>query len=129
MNKPVVAVGAIVFKDDCVLLVKRKNEPAKEQWAIPGGKVQFGETLKQAVEREILEETSIEIEAGQPSYVFEYINEHHYIIIDLDAKYIAGEPKANDDALEAKWISAKEIMQLNVADSSLKLLQQKYNFV
>ena len=71
--QPALAVGAIVFKDQQVLLVKRGKPPAKGMWAIPGGSVELGETLKQAAEREVLEETGIRIKAGEPVHSFEVI--------------------------------------------------------
>lgn len=132
---PQVAVGAIVFKDDCVLLVKRKNHPAKNMWAIPGGRVKTGEKLQEAAEREIFEETGIRIKAGEPAFVFDVIDQDdahqirfHYVIIDLDAQYLSGSPEASDDAEEAGWISRDQIRTLNVNPKTKKLLEEKYNF-
>ena len=71
---PRVAVGAIVFKDHAVLLVRRANPPSQDVWAIPGGNVQLGESLQQAAEREILEETGVRIQAGAPVFTFDYID-------------------------------------------------------
>ena len=71
---PRVAVGAVVFKDGKVLMVRRGKPPAKDQWAIPGGSVELGETLQDAAEREILEETGISIRAHAPFYTFEVID-------------------------------------------------------
>ena len=71
---PRVAVGAIVIKDSEVLLVRRANAPAQDVWAIPGGSVNLGESLQQAAEREILEETSVRIGAGEPVLSFDYID-------------------------------------------------------
>jgi len=132
---PQVAVGAVVFRDDSVLLVKRKNHPAKNMWAIPGGRVKIGEKLQEAAEREIFEETGIQIKAGEPIYVFDVIDRDdseqirfHYVIIDLDAQYLSGVPEASDDAEEAKWISRDQIKSLNVNPKTKKLLKEKYNF-
>ncbi len=128
MKEPQVAVGAVVFKENRVLLVQRKNEPAAGQWAVPGGRVNRGETLKAAAERELFEETGIRIEAGKPVYVFEYIRTFHYVIIDLDAVYISGEAVAADDALDVRWVSAAELTTLDVTSSTLQLLREKYDF-
>ncbi len=129
MKEPQVAVGAVVFRENKVLLVQRKNAPAAGQWAIPGGRVKRGETLKAAAEREVLEETGVRIEAGKTVYVFEYINSFHYIIIDLEAVYISGNPAAADDALDARWVSAGELAALDVTPSTLQLLKEKYHFM
>ncbi len=128
MNQPQVAVGAVVFLNDRVLLVQRKNTPAAGQWAIPGGRVKLGETLKNAAEREVFEETGIRIDAGEVVYVFEYIDSVHYIIIDLEAVYISGEPVAADDALEARWVSADDLAALDVTPSTLQFLKDNYSF-
>ena len=134
-GKPRVAVGAVVFKEECVLLVRRGQAPAKDLWAIPGGSVQIGETLQEAAEREILEETGIQIRALKPIYSFDFIDRDpagkvrfHYVIVDLAADYVMGEPVAGDDALEARWISAKEIDGLEVSTATLKLLKTRYGF-
>jgi ADP-ribose pyrophosphatase len=133
--RPALAVGAVVFKDDRVLLVKRGNPPAQGVWAIPGGSVELGETLKTAAEREVLEETGIIIKAGDPVFSFESIHRDdedrvrfHYYIVDLAARYISGEPTAGDDALDVGWISRQGLGRLNVNPSTLKLLDRIFNF-
>lgn len=128
MNSPQVAVGAVVFNQNRVLLVKRKNMPAAGQWAIPGGKVRKGETLAQAAEREIMEETGIIIKAGKPVYVFELINPIHYVIIDLEAKYISGSPIPADDAEDADWVGLNELDKWDITESTLELIRGKCDF-
>ena len=134
-GNPRVAVGAVVFKDGCVLLVRRGKPPGEDLWAIPGGSVEIGETLQAAAEREILEETGIQIRALKPIYTFDVIDRDaagkvrfHYVIVDLAADYIMGEPVAGDDALEARWVSALEINDLGVSAATLKLLKSRYGF-
>lgn len=128
-------VGAVVFKDNAVLLVKRKNPPCKNQWAIPGGKVKFREPLRQAVEREILEETGIVIHAQEPVYTFEVIEEDvknktelHYVIIDFTAKFLSGEIFAADDAKEAAWVGKDRYYTLDINQETAKLLEKEFKF-
>ena len=134
-GNPRVAVGAVVFKEECVLLVRRGQPPAEDLWAIPGGSVEIGETLQAAAEREILEETGIQIRALKPIYTFDVIDRDaagkvrfHYVIVDLAADYIRGEPVPGDDALDARWVSAGEISGLEVSTATLKLLKTRYGF-
>ncbi|MEJ2283548.1 MAG: NUDIX hydrolase [Desulfobacterales bacterium] len=132
---PVVAVGAIVFRNNRVLLVRRGKAPSRDLWAIPGGRVEIGETLQEAAEREILEETGITIQALEPVYTFDYIERDgsdpprfHYVITDLTADYIRGEIKAGDDAAEARWFTAEELAGINVSSKTLRLLKTRFDF-
>jgi ADP-ribose pyrophosphatase len=134
-DHPRLAVGAVVFKDDRVLLVRRGQPPAKDLWAIPGGSVEIGETLQQAAEREVREETGIRIRAAKPIYTFDVIERDesegirfHYVIVDLLADYISGELSAGDDADDARWVSADEINSLAVNSTTLQLLKTKFGF-
>ena len=129
------AVGAIVFKNGHVLLVRRGKAPAQGLWAIPGGSVKLGETLQAAAEREILEETGIRIRAREPVYTFESIVRDddggirfHYVIIDLAADYIDGEPNPGDDALEAQWFSPRDIERGDVSKTTFDLLKDQFHF-
>ncbi|HES58813.1 MAG: NUDIX hydrolase [Calditrichaceae bacterium] len=133
--KPVAAVGAVVFNNGCVLLVKRKNPPAKGQWAIPGGKIMTGERMQETAEREIFEETSLVIKAGNPVFSFDVIErdengklQFHYVIIDLIAEYLSGDIKARDDAIEARWIAKKELSDLKINPNTRYLLKEKFDF-
>ena len=132
---PIVAVGAVVFKADKVLLVLRGKPPAEKQWAIPGGCVELGETLQEAAQREILEETGIVIQAGKPVYTFDAVEQEkngrirfHYVIVDLAAEYISGEIRAGDDATDAKWIKSEDLQYHNVSATTRKLLKHCYGF-
>jgi 8-oxo-dGTP diphosphatase len=134
-DEPRVAVGAIVFKDNQVLLVRRGKPPAQDLWAIPGGSVEICETLQRAAEREIFEETGITIAALEPVFSFDYIERDefgcarfHYVIIDLTADYVRGEPRAGDDAAEARWVSSQEIASLKVSSKTRQLLKERFDF-
>jgi len=134
-DHPQVAVGAIVFKDNRVLLVRRGKAPAKGAWSIPGGSVNLGERLQEAAEREILEETGLTIKANEPIYTFDVVRRDdtgrirfHYVIIDFNADYVSGELQPGDDAMDARWVSAGELNDLAVSPATQKLLRQAYGF-
>jgi len=132
---PVAGVGAVVFYNDAVLLVERKFPPYENQWCIPGGKVLLGETLQQAAEREILEETGVTIHAGEPVYSFDVISRdndnkirYHYIVIDLIAEYVSGEPVGRDDAILADWVDREKFYKLNINKTTKALLASRFQF-
>jgi 8-oxo-dGTP diphosphatase len=132
LTLPKLAVGAVVFHDGKVLLVRRGKPPRMGKWAIPGGSVEAGESLRQAAEREVREETGIEVRAGEVVHVFELIDHDeaqqlrfHYVIIDLMADYLRGEVKAADDASDARWFGGEELSAYDVDGETLHLLQDK----
>ena len=132
---PRVAVGAIVFRAGHVLLVKRGRPPSQGQWAIPGGRVELGETLQAAAEREINEETGLTIRAGDPVHTFDVILRDdagrvrfHYVIVDLLADYLGGEPRPGDDAREARWLAPQDLIGLPVSPSTLDVLKKVLRF-
>ncbi len=132
---PQVAVGAIIFRDEKILLVKRSKPPAKGMWAIPGGKINSGESMKDALRREIKEETNLEIEVGEVVYVFDVLEydknnrlRFHYVIIDFECIYKNGIIMAGDDAAEVCWVSEKELNNINVNSKTRDLLRDKYSF-
>jgi ADP-ribose pyrophosphatase len=134
-QRPQVAVGAVVFKNKKVLLVRRGHPPSEGLWAIPGGSVELGETLQQAAEREILEETGVKIRAKDPIITFDVIErdadnriQYHYVIVDLTADFISGEPRAGDDAAQARWVSEAEARRLSLNETSRRLLYDKFDF-
>lgn len=134
-QKPEVAVGALVFKNKKVLLIKRDQPPSQGLWALPGGKVNLAETLQQAAAREILEETGVTIIPGQPIYTFENIQrdengklQFHYVIIDLLAEFKEGELKAGDDASDVGWFSLADLEKIPVNESTKNLVRQYLKF-
>jgi ADP-ribose pyrophosphatase len=134
-DSPRVAVGAVVFRADRVLLVLRGSPPARGTWAIPGGSVRLGESLRAAAERETREETGVIVRAGAPIYTFEVVERDprgavrfRYVIVDLAAEYVSGSPRAGDDALDARWVSAAELADLPVNPATRRLLRRQFGF-
>ena len=130
-QRPVAAVGAVVFRGDCVLLVRRGRAPSLGLWAVPGGAVKAGETLAMAAEREVREETGVVVKAGRPVHAFDVLArhadgqiEHHYVVVDLLAAYVEGEPVAGDDATDAAWVRVEEIDKLAVSEETASLVRR-----
>jgi ADP-ribose pyrophosphatase len=134
-ENPVVAVGAVVYHREKVLLVRRAKPPATGQWAIPGGSVNLGESLQQAAQRELLEETGVSVRVLEPVCVFDVIDRddsgkirYHYVIVDFAAEYVQGEIRPGDDALEVRWVSEEELGLLEVNHRTRQLLAEKFGF-
>ena len=128
---PVPAVGALVVHGGAVLLVRRGRPPSRDVWAVPGGRVELGESLAEAVEREVREETGVTVRAGEPVWSFDSVIRdrdvrirYHYVIVDLSADYLAGEPRGGDDAREARWVRPEEVAGFDVSEPTLCLLRR-----
>jgi mutator protein MutT len=122
--RPELCVGAIVIDDDRLLLIRRGHGPADGEWSVPGGRVEWGETLAEAVVRELLEETGISGVCGELVGWVERIDEgFHYVILDF--RVIAldpTEPVAGDDAREAAWVSLGEVASLRLVEGLAEFL-------
>ncbi len=134
-DRPRVAVGAIVFKDGCILLVQRGKPPAEGYWAIPGGSVEIGESLQQAAQREIFEETGVSIHAREPVFTFDVVERDadgavrfHYVVVDVMADYMEGNLNPAGDATDARWVSSAELSRLKVSRATLDLLKERFHF-
>lgn len=118
---PRIGVAAIVLDDDRVLLVRRGKEPGKGRWSLPGGLVELGEGLQEALSREIYEETSLEIAPGGVVGVFERIVRddegrvaYHYVLVDYWARIVAGTPRAASDAAAVRMLPLAELSAFEV---------------
>jgi len=118
-----VGVGAVVVSDGAILLVKRGHDPGKGLWAVPGGKVHLGETMRDAARREVLEETGVDVETGEIAWVGETIGpDHHIVLVDFHATVLGGEPEAADDADEARFVPLGEVRDLPLTATMHDLL-------
>jgi 8-oxo-dGTP diphosphatase len=113
---PVVGVGGVVVRDGRALIVKRSHEPRRGEWSIPGGTVEVGEALTEAVRRELLEETGLEVTIGPVLEMFDRIHRdsegrvrYHFVIIDFLCHAVAGEAVAGSDADAVAWVTADEL--------------------
>lgn len=123
---PQVAVGAVVTDAaGRVLLIKRGHAPATGRWTIPGGRVERGETLAQALHRELEAETGITATMGPLVEVFEFIDARfHYVILDYRMTDPRGTLRAGEDAVDARYYSLDEIAALPTTDGLLEVLRR-----
>lgn len=131
-EQPMVGVGAVVLRDGRLLMVKRSREPSKGKWSIPGGKLELGETLRQAARREVLEECGIEVEMEDVVSATETILRdeagnirYHFVLVDLSGKYISGEPKAQSDAAECRWVAPEELAGFDMPPTLQEMLKRQ----
>lgn len=112
---PVVGVGAVTIRDGKILLVQRGHAPGKGLWSLPGGRVEWGETLHEALRREMTEETGLIVTVGGMAGLVERISEdqeHHFVILDFFVQVVAGDLRAGGDAAEVRWVLLDEIESL-----------------
>ena len=121
-EQPVVGVGAIIFEGQSILLVKRDQEPGKGQWSLPGGVVEVGETLIEALQREIYEEVSIKIEIGDLVRLLDRIIydperrvRFHYIIADYWGWVVSGQFKPGSDVSDALFVKREEAKKMGIS--------------
>ena len=114
--QPVVGVGAVIVRDGRALIVRRAHEPRRGEWSLPGGMLHLGESLPEAVRREVREETGLEIELGPIIETFDRIHHddagrvrYHFVIIDFVCWSPRGDAVAGSDAEAVAWVSADEI--------------------
>jgi len=119
-----------VVRDGSVLLIRRANPPLQGRWTIPGGRVEAGERLEDAVARELREETGVSVRVGDLLAVVDPIElddrggvRYHFVILDYACHWLAGEPRAGSDALEARWVARSELGELDLPAKTLEVVQ------
>jgi len=126
---PRVGVGAFIKKNYSVLLLKREHEPGKSKWSLPGGLVNLGEKIRDAIKREVEEEVGLRVDVFDS---IEYDDKgrvrFHYVIIGFMVKPIGGEVRGSKEASQVKWFKFDELKGLEMTITTRKLLK-KVNFL
>lgn len=134
MNHPAPTVGVVCLRGDEVLLIRRGTPPRLNQWSVPGGRLEWGETLEVAALRELKEETGVEAELLGLLDVVDGVFParpggeitRHYVMIDYAARWTGGEPVAGDDAAEARFVTFDEAMALVEWDETRRVIAETY---
>jgi ADP-ribose pyrophosphatase YjhB (NUDIX family) len=128
-DRPVVGVGAVVWRGARVLLIRRRKPPRIGQWSLPGGAQQLGETLVEAVTREILEETALIVDSVRFLTTIDLIDRqadgrvrYHYTLVDFTAEAPEGEAIAGDDAAAVAWFALEELAPLGLWSETVRII-------
>lgn len=128
-ERPIVGVGAVVLRGNTVLLIRRAKPPRVGQWSLPGGMQELGETLENAVRREVREETGLELETLELLTTVDLIEadddrriRYHYSLVDYVAEAAEGEPVAEHDATAARFVPLDEIGGLGMWEETQRII-------
>jgi ADP-ribose pyrophosphatase YjhB (NUDIX family) len=128
-QRPYLAVSAAILRDGKVLIVRRARKPALGVYTLPGGVVEAGETLEEAVRREVREETALDIEpvalAGHREVIIrdaQARTERHFVILCFASRWLSGEPQLNDELDEARWIDPQELAGLKTTEGLAEIV-------
>lgn len=130
---PVAAVGGIVIEGGTVLLVKRASQPRQGEWSLPGGQLELGESLVDAVRREVREETGLTVDVGPVVKVFDRVHRddadrvrYHFVIVDFLCAPAGGVLRAGDDAADVRWARQDELASLGVAAFTIAVIERGF---
>ena len=130
-DRPIVGVGAVIVDEGKVVLVRRRFEPLKGHWSLPGGMVEIGETLEAAVAREMLEETGLEVEVGPVIEVFDRITRdeerrvrYHYVLVDYVCWQTSGTLRAGSDVDDAIWVDPDLLAEYSLTEKGMSVIRR-----
>jgi 8-oxo-dGTP diphosphatase len=128
---PFLGVGAVIVKYGRVLLIRRGQAPLLGEWSLPGGVLECGETLREAVAREVREETGLIVETGEMLGVFERVVRdddgrvrYHYVLIEFLCRVVSGELVAGSDAADVRWFGRAELGALGLAADTREVIEK-----
>ena len=130
-SQPLPGVAAVTIHESKVLLAVRGKPPSFGKWGIPGGVVEVGETLDEAIKREVFEETNVRIEPVKLITVFDAVNKdddgrvhYHYILFEYLCRYVSGEVHASSDAPDARWVAFDELDSIDIMPSTRRFIDR-----
>lgn len=132
-ERPIVGVGGVVISDGRALLIKRGHPPLQGEWSIPGGTLELGETLIEGVERELLEETAIQVRVVDLIEVFERVFrddsgrvQYHFVILDYLCEPVTGEARAGSDVTDVAWVSEADLDRYSVTVTVTRVIRRAF---
>ena len=132
-TRPFLGVGALIFEDGNLLLVERAKEPLQGYWSLPGGIVEAGEKLEDAIRREVLEETGLEVEPLSMFEIFERMipdaegkAEYHYVLVDYLCKPTGGKLLAASDVSRVAWVPERNVRDYRLTEGTLSVIERAF---
>lgn len=132
-ERPVVGVGGVVIADGRALLIRRGHPPLEGEWSIPGGTLELGETMLDAVRRELAEETGMEVRVGELIEAFERIfpdgqgqPQYHFVILDYLCEPIRGTAQAGSDVTDVAWAAESELPKYSLTPTATRVLKKAF---
>jgi 8-oxo-dGTP diphosphatase len=130
---PILGVGAIIFRRDCVLLIERGKPPLKGYWSLPGGAVETGEHLEEGVRREVLEETGLVVKPVRLFTIFERIRrddrgeaEYHFVLVDYVCRVTGGSLEAASDVSRVAWVPRTALSRYKITKGTLPVIERAF---
>lgn len=134
-DRPVVGVGGVVVHRNRVLLIRRRGEPLKGEWSIPGGVLELGEELAEGVRRELKEETGLEVEPLEVLVVFDRIMREgrrvrfHFVIVDYACRLKRGRLEPASDVLDARWVRREDLPKYHLTPLATSVILQAFEIM
>jgi len=130
---PLLGVGALILDRDRILMAERGGEPLKGWWSIPGGLVETGESLEEAICREVREETGLRVRPLGVVKIFERIMrdqngeaEYHYVLIDYLCRVTSGALRAGDDVSRVEWVRRRDLDGMRITEGTLGVIEKAF---
>jgi 8-oxo-dGTP diphosphatase len=131
--RPILGVGALILEGESILLVQRGKQPLQGYWSLPGGAVETGELLKEAIAREVLEETGLTVEVGEMAEIFERLmpdatggTEYHYVLLDFLCRIVSGTPQPGHDSCAVRWIRRQDLHMFPITPGTLEVIERVF---
>jgi mutator protein MutT len=132
-ERPIVGVGGVVIHEERTLLIRRGSAPLEGEWSIPGGMLEIGETILEGVQRELLEETAIEVKVLDLIEVFERVTrddegrlKYHFVILDYLCEVMRGEAQAGSDVTDVAWARETELNGYSLTPTATRVIQKAF---
>jgi len=132
-ERPLVGVGGVVIHNERALLIRRGSAPLEGEWSIPGGMLEIGETILEGVQRELLEETAIEVKVLDLIEVFERVfpdddgrTKYHFVILDYLCEAVSGEAGAASDVTDVAWAQEDELASYSLTPTATRVIKRAF---